>query len=118
MHLIVYTRIEIGYKFWLVDKKEVVGVVRIRHQDVECGGHIGYDISPDCRNRGYGAQILKLALEKAIKIGKEEVFLTCNIYNTASKKIIEKNNGKLLGTIFDEDEDEYLYRYSITLITN
>ncbi|QSX06756.1 GNAT family N-acetyltransferase [Sedimentibacter sp. zth1] len=104
--------------FWLIDKKDVVGVVRIRHQEIECAGHIGYDISPDCRNRGYGFQILKLALENAIKIGIEDVILTCNINNTASKKIIEKNNGKLLGTIFDEEENEYLYKYSITLINN
>ena len=104
--------------FWLIDKKEVVGVVRIRHQEVECAGHIGYDISPDYRNRGFGFQILKLALEKAIKIGIEEVILTCNIDNIASKKIIEKNKGKLLGTIFDEEENEYLYKYSITLTTN
>ena len=104
--------------FWLIDKKEVVGVVRIRHQEVECAGHIGYDISPYCRNRGYGFQILKLALEKAIKIGIVEVILTCNIDNIASKKIIEKNNGKLLGTIFDEEEKEYMYKYSITLTTN
>ncbi|WP_066498211.1 GNAT family N-acetyltransferase [Abyssisolibacter fermentans] len=101
--------------FWLIDKKAVVGVVRIRQQEVDCAGHIGYDISPDCRKRGYGFQILKLALEKAIKIGIEEVILTCNIDNTASKKIIEKNNGKLLGTIFDEEENEYLYKYSITM---
>lgn len=104
--------------FWLINKKEVVGVVRIRHQEVECVGHIGYDISPDCRNRGYGLQILKLALEKAKEIGLEEVILTCNVDNTASKKIIEKNNGKLLGTIFDEEENEYLYKFSITLTTN
>lgn len=38
-----------------------------------------------------------------------------NIDNIASKKIIEKNNGKLLGTIFDEEENEHLYRYVITL---
>lgn len=104
--------------FWLIDKKEVVGVVRIRHQEIECAGHIGYDISPDCRNRGYGFQILKLALEKAIKIGIEEVILTCNIDNIASKKIIEKNKGKLLGIIFDEEENEYMYKFSIILTTN
>lgn len=104
--------------FWLIDNKEVVGVVRIRHQEVDYAGHIGYDISPDYRNRGYGLQILKLALKKAIKIGIEEVILTCNIDNKASKKIIEKNNGKLLGTVFDEEENEYLYKFSIRLITN
>jgi predicted acetyltransferase len=103
--------------FWLIDKNEVVGVVRIRHQEVECAGHIGYDISPDFRNRGYGFQILKLALEKTANIGIEEVIITCNINNGASRKIIEKNNGRLLGTIYDEEENEYLYRYSITLKT-
>ncbi|NMM61982.1 GNAT family N-acetyltransferase [Clostridium sp. P21] len=101
--------------FWLIDKKEVVGVVRIRHQEVECAGHIGYDISPDYRTRGYGFQILKLALNEAVNIGIDEAILTCNITNIASKKIIEKNNGKLLGTIFDEEENEYLYKYSIAL---
>ncbi|MHA1746272.1 MAG: GNAT family N-acetyltransferase [Promethearchaeota archaeon] len=102
--------------FWLVnikDKKEVVGVVRIRKQLIEYDGHIGYDISPDCRNRGFGYQILKLALEKAMKIGMEEVILTCSVDNIASKKIIERNNGKLLGTIFDEEDNEFLYKYSI-----
>lgn len=104
--------------FWLMDKKEVVGVVRIRHQEVECAGHIGYDISPDYRNRGYGLQILKLALEKAKEIGIENVILTCNIDNIGSKKIIEKNNGELLGTIFDEEDNEYLYKFRVTLITS
>lgn len=101
--------------FWLIDKEEVVGVVRIRHQEVEYAGHIGYDISPDYRNRGYGFQILKLALEKAINIALKEVILTCNIHNAASKKIIEKNNGKLLETIFYEEDNEYMYKYSITV---
>ena len=104
--------------FWLVDKKEVIGVVRIRHREIEYAGHIGYDISPDYRNRGYGLQILKLALEKARELRIEEVILFCNIDNIASRKIIEKNSGKLLGKVFDEEKNEYLYKYSITLTTN
>ena len=43
--------------FWLVDKNEVVGVVRIRHKEEGTAGHIGYDISPDFRNRAYGNEI-------------------------------------------------------------
>ncbi len=35
------------------------------------------------------------------------------IENIASKKIIERNNGTLVGTIFDEEEREYLYKYKI-----
>lgn len=54
--------------FWLIAREEVVGVVRIRHQEVDTAGHIGYDMSPDYRNKGYGFEILKLALNEAEKI--------------------------------------------------
>lgn len=104
--------------FWLIDNNEMVGVVRIRHQEIECCGHIGYDISPCYRNRGYGTRILKLALESAVKIGLKEVIATCSIDNIASKKIIEKSNGKLLGIIFDEEDNENLYKYSIPTTNN
>jgi predicted acetyltransferase len=99
--------------FWLIDDNEVVGVVRIRHQEVSTAGHIGYDISPSFRNKGYGSQILKLALKNALKLGILEAVVTCEVNNIASKKIIEKNNGKFLGTIFDEEENENLYKFKI-----
>lgn len=99
--------------FWLIDHDEVVGVARIRHEDRGTDGHIGYDIAPCHRNKGYGTQILRLALEKAANIGINEVIVTCNVDNAASRKIIEKSNGILLGTMFDEEENENLFRYSI-----
>jgi predicted acetyltransferase len=104
--------------FWLIDNEEVVGVVRIRHQEVEYSGHIGYDISPAYRNKGYGTNILKLALERAAKIGIKRAIVTCNIDNIPSKKIIEKNNGELLGIIFDEEENIKRYKYSVPTINN
>lgn len=103
---------------WLIDNDEVVGVVRIRHQEVEYAGHIGYDISPSYRNKGYGVRILELSLEKAAKIGIKKAIVNCKIDNIASKKIIEKNNGELLGIIFDEEEKEHLYKYSIQTTDN
>jgi len=99
--------------FWLIDNSEVVGVVRVRHQDVGTDGNIGYDISPSYRKKGYGTEILKLALVKAEKICIKEAIVTCNTENIPSKKIIEKNNGKLIGSVFDEEENENLYRFSI-----
>lgn len=104
--------------FWLIDNNKVVGAVRIRHQDVLTDGHIGYDISPRYRKSGYGTQILKLALVEAEKIGIKEAIVTCNIDNMYSKKIIEKNNGKLLETIFIQEENENVYRYSIATLNN
>lgn len=44
--------------------------------------------------------------------------MTCNIDNMYSKKIIEKNNGKLLETIFIQEENENVYRYSIATLNN
>lgn len=99
--------------FWLIDNNEVVGVTRVRHEEVECAGHIGYDIAPIYRTKGYGTKILELALKEAEKIGIKDVIVTCSIENTASRKIIEKNKGQLLGTVFDEEENENLYKYLI-----
>lgn len=99
--------------FWLIDNNEVVGVTRVRHEEIECAGHIGYDIAPIYRKKGYGNQILKLALKEAKKIGLEAAIVTCNVENTASRRIIEKNKGELLGTVFDEEENENLYKYLI-----
>jgi predicted acetyltransferase len=100
--------------FWLIDKNEVVGVLRIRHKEIPYAGHIGYDIAPNFRNKGYGTEIVKLALEKAKNLGITEALVNCNIANIASRRVIEKNNGKLLGIIFAEEQNEELYKYSIT----
>ena len=99
--------------FWLINHNEVIGVVRLRHQADEFSGHIGADISPYQRNKGYGTQMLQLALEEAAKIGIDEAIVTCNIENISSKTIIEKNKGQFLGAIFDEEENENLYKFSI-----
>ncbi|GFZ31476.1 acetyltransferase [Clostridium zeae] len=99
--------------YWLLDNNNVVGVVRVRHEEIKGAGHIGYDISPSFRNKGYGSEILRQAIEKAREIGIEEPVVTCNTNNLGSKKIIEKNNGLLLGIVIDEEENEELYEYKI-----
>jgi len=85
--------------FWLIDNSEVVGVVRVRHQDVGTDGNIGYDISPSYRKKGYGTEILKLALVKAEKICIKEAIVTCNTENIPSK--FKKNwlNHKFCGMV-------------------
>lgn len=99
--------------FWLIHEDTVRGVVRVRHQEIEYAGHIGYDISPLYRNKGYGTKILELALKKAAEIGISKAIVTCSVNNIASKKIIEKNNGKFLGEFFDDEENENVYKFEI-----
>ena len=89
--------------FWLVDDGEYVGRVSIRHRLTEhlekMGGHIGYDIRPSRRGKGYGFKILELALPRAKELGISRVLITCDATNTASRKIIEKNGGVLQDTV-------------------
>ncbi len=83
--------------FWLVDDGRFIGQANIRHRLndhlMQIGGHIGYDIRPSMRGKGYGNAILGLSLGKAKELGIERALLTCDERNVASKKIIEKNGG-------------------------
>lgn len=85
--------------FWLIDNNKFVGKVGLRHKLTpklrNVGGHIGYIIRPSCREKGYGSKILALALKKAKLLGIKKVLVTCAEKNIGSKKIIEKNGGKL-----------------------
>jgi len=110
-----------SYTFWLTNMNdEILGVVRIRtslnNEFVrKFAGHIGYDISPLSRRRGYGTTLLKLALEKAVMINLEKVLITCDDENIASKRIIENNGGIFESKIFKEETKKQLRRYWIVL---
>ncbi len=95
--------------WWLVEGDEFLGSVDIRHELTpqlrDLGGHIGYNISPSQRKKGYGSLILKLGLEKAKEMGLTEILVTCDLDNIGSKKIIEKNGG-VLEDIRPQGEDK------------
>lgn len=101
--------------FWLVEGSEYIGRVDIRHELNEYlhkeGGHLGYDIRPSQRGKGYGHHILKLGLEKAKELGLEKILITCDVSNTPSKKVIEGNGGQLLKTqpVGEGKPDKALY---------
>ena len=86
--------------FWLYDCEQVVGIGKIRHSlndnSRQIGGNIGYAIDPLYRGRGYATQLLILLVKKARDMGIDEILLTVEKYNPASKKVIEKAGGRLL----------------------
>ena len=105
--------------YWLVENGEYIGRVDIRHRLTESlrniGGHIGYDIRPSKRGEGYGSTILALALPKAKELGLLRVLVTCDISNTASRKIIEKNGGVLLSQKENRQYDQSKLRFWIDI---
>jgi len=90
--------------YWVMEKDEIVGIGKLRHylneKLTELGGHIGLGISSNCRSKGIGTEALKLLLDKAESFGIEDVLLTNNEDNFASRRIVEKCGG-VLETIND-----------------
>ncbi len=109
------------HTYWLVDESKcILGVIRIRTTIAtefltKFAGHIGYDIRPSMRKRGYGKQLLQLGLVKAKELGLEKILITCAVDNLASQKIIEANGGKYESQVYHETNAEMLNRYWIEL---
>lgn len=105
--------------YWLFHKGQIIGTCSLRHElnDFlrDFGGHIGYSIRPSQWGKGYGRQMLGLALEKARVLGIERVLVTCDDDNVASARVIEKNGGKLGDKIKTEYADYLVRRYWIDL---
>jgi predicted acetyltransferase len=91
---------ELPYEdFWMMEDGEWIGKLTLRttinEQYLHAGGHIGYEIRPSKRRRGYGTTLLRLGLAKARERGLTRVLLTCDETNLGSRKMIEANGGRL-----------------------
>lgn len=77
-----------------------VGIVCLRTQIDEnwkkWSGNFYYKIRKSERNKGYGTEILKLALKEFKKLGFNEVYGQSSKGNIASAKVIENNGGILI----------------------
>jgi len=105
------TLIGVQTSTWFAVRKsdeKVVGCIELRHTLNESlaviGGHIGYSVVPQERNKGYATMMLKLILKEAKNIGLEKVLLTCDTDNVASCKTIEKCGGTL------EQKESFYYK--------
>ena len=106
--------------FWLTRGDNViVGTSSLRHKLTKhlrnIGGHIGFNIRPSERQKGYGTAILALTLEKARQFGLRRVLVTCDDNNIASAKIIEKNGGILEDKYSNDKLEQHKRRYWIEL---
>lgn len=100
------------------DRDRLLGAVNIRHYLNDYllreGGHIGDGVRPSERRKGYGTELLRLALIECGKLGIERVLITCDKSNIGSARAIQKNGGVLENEIINED-GEIEQRYWITL---
>ena len=104
--------------FWLMENDhKIIGTGRFRHRLnpflKNFGGHIGYDVAPFFRRKGYGSKLFSLLLEKAKQRCLHTALLTCDRFNTGSIRIILKNGGEKTNEIVRNDG--VTYRYHIVL---
>ncbi len=86
--------------YWLIVNGDCyAGDLDLRHQLnpslQRFGGHIGYQIRPSMRRRGYGTLLCRLGIEAARQHGIGDILITCDDNNIGSYKIIEANGGIL-----------------------
>ena len=106
--------------FWgLNEEGEAIGMVRLRHFLNENllihGGHLGYYIRSDQRGRGYGKEMLRLALIELRKLGEKRALITTNLDNAASIRVIEANGGSFADISVDPETGYEFRRHWIEL---
>ena len=86
-----------GFEYWLLDEERILGNCRIRPHlipEIELdGGHVSYDVRPSERGRGYGTELLRLALVECRRLGLARVLLTTAPDNERSIRVIRANGG-------------------------
>jgi predicted acetyltransferase len=85
---------------WMTDGPDsdaYLGRISLRHRLNDLlltwGGHIGYGVRPSARRRGCATQALAAMLPVCAELGIDQVLVTCDIDNVASRRTIEKNGG-------------------------
>lgn len=105
--------------YYLVRGGRILGELALRHRLTnnleEFGGHIGYGVRPEDRNRGYCTEMLRRTLAVCRQSGIPRVRITCDSSNTASARVIEKCGGVLDSESYCEQAGRVTRRYWIDL---
>lgn len=100
---------------WVGD--QIVGRTSIRFDLndylAQAGGHIGYAVLPVHRRRGYATEILQQSLAVARSEGVDDVLVTCDVDNVASRLVIERCGGEYDDIVYDPREEVEKRRYWI-----
>jgi predicted acetyltransferase len=89
---------------WWAAGDEYLGRLSIRHRLTPHllyhGGNIGFEVRPSARGMGHATAMLAAALPRAAQLDIDPARIDCDVRNTASRRVIEKNGG-----VLDEERD-------------
>ena len=105
--------------FWLLDESTVLGTSRVRHSltpELEREiGHIGFDIRPSERGRGYAPTLLRLTLERARELELPGVWIVCDADNFASMATAQRCGATFRDELISEWVGFPIRRYWVSL---
>jgi predicted acetyltransferase len=92
---------------------EEIGRIDLRvgevNRNIFYGGHIGYSVDQAHRGRHYAARACRLLLPLARRHAMDEIWITCNPDNLASRRTCELAGAELI-EIVDLPEDTDMYQ--------
>lgn len=95
------------YTYWCVENDSYIGEIQLRpflsENEAVTWGHLAYSIRYSKWNQGYGTKLLKKALEISCEFQISDVYVVCRESNIGSVKVIEKNKGRLVNKIEDDE---------------
>jgi len=106
-------------EYWLVADGRIVATARLRHRLTDSltveGGHVGYEVRPSERRKGYASRLLAMMLDVGRQFGLGRVLVTCDADNLASARVIRKNGGRYDGDGISTRTGKTVQRYWIEL---
>lgn len=102
-----------AYHFEMRVTGTLAGTIRFRVGDDDdlrlYAGHLGYGVEPAARGHRYAARSIRLLIPLIARHGFEEIWITCDPANAASRRTCELAGAELVDIIdLPPDNDQYL----------
>lgn len=98
---------------------KVVAMANVRHELnewlIEVGGHVGYSVHPEERQKGYAKYMLAESLKFLKTINVTRALVTCDEDNIGSKRTILSQGGQFESVGVDPNDGKQLDRYWIEI---
>ena len=101
--------------YFCIEQGVILGSIRVRegnnHYLENVIGHIGYETAPDAQGKGIATIMLNWVKAEVLE---DFAIVTCDVNNTASKRMIEKAGGEFLNTFYSEQDQYEVRRYRLS----
>ena len=100
--------------YFCIEQGVILGSIRVRDGNNDylenVIGHIGYETAPDAQGKGIATFMLNWVKAEVLE---GSAIVTCDVNNTASRRVIEKAGGEFLNTFYSEQDQYEVRRYRV-----